>query len=102
MHLYMYMYLINVSIKMLWLLLDGLGGNIQFKNPTKWILDILWYLPSSYVYNIIIYHKHRIMVRRYGDFACVAVVIGYGMIILRDAADADAADDRFTQSRRKK
>jgi len=39
------------------------------------------------------------MIRRYRVFACATIVIGYGVIILRDTADA--ADDRYTQSKKK-
>lgn len=39
------------------------------------------------------------MVRRYCVFACATIVIGYGVIILGDAADS--ADDRYTQSKKK-
>lgn len=73
-------------------------NKVDIKQVYLIIYDILWYLRLTYI--ILYYILYRLTVRRYRVFACVAVAIGYGAIILRDAADA--TDDRFTQSRRKK
>lgn len=90
------MYVLFVPIYILYLLFDGLDNHIQLKTLKMWILNI-FKVPTNILYYIYIY---TITVRRYRIFTFAAVVIGYGVIILRDAADA--TDDRFTQSRRKK